>query len=559
METKNIEHFIKKHNMIREHDKIIIGVSGGSDSICLLFVLNKLSEKINLSLKAVHINHELRETAKRDEDFVKDVCQELNIPCLIYKENVKDFAKNNKMSIEEAGREIRRMRFEEVLLNEKGDKIALGHHLDDSVETLLMNLARGTGLKGLTGIKPVWGNYIRPLLCMTKKEVKDLLKSNNINFQKDETNENIDFTRNRVREVTIPSLVDINSRAVNNISNTIAHLAEVDEFMSECTKEAFDKCVDIKTSDTNTSSLDTSKPDVLGNHTLMGSELKGSIIWGLVKEEEFSKYPKLIQKLVIKKILGDVAAQEKNIGAIHVDSVIDLIKKQVSRKVDLPHGLIARREYEGVKIFKTDENDKTKALAKSDREKATKENIVANETVANKTVENKIIENETIETREEETQSKEKYKLNIPGITLIPEMKLKVDCTIIDTEASTSPLELAMDRGFSGKSCHYKEDSLDGQPYFVYTKSMDYDIIKGGLSVRTREPGDFIVIDKKGHRQKLKSYFINEKIPSYKRDEIPLVADDSEIVWILGHRMSCGYEITEKTKNILEMRIVEDF
>ena len=502
MEIKNIEHFIQKHNMIREHDKIIIGVSGGSDSICLLFVLKKLSEKINLSLKVVHINHGLRDTAKRDEDFVRNICEEIGIPCLIYKEKVKEFAKTRKMSIEEAGREIRRMRFQEVLLNIKGTKIALGHHLDDNAETLLMNLARGTGLKGMTGIKPIWGNYIRPLLCLTKKEVEELLKSNDIPYQQDETNKNIDFTRNRIREVTIPSLVDINSNAVNNINNTIAHLAEVEKFVAEDVRRTFDKCITI-INGTRMNLSDLDNPDV--------SELALDNKCGLIKDE-LSNYPVLMQRFVVKKTLEKIAPQEKNISAVHVDSVIELFNKQVGRKLDLPYRLVARREYEGIRICKFNVRKKKTKI----------------------------------------------YTLNIPGITLIPEMKLKVDCTIMEVATQIPSFKQKKEGHFHIKGCDYQEDSLDGAPYLIYTKSMDYDIIKGGLSVRTREPGDFIVIDKLGHRQKIKSYFINEKIPSHIRETIPLVADGSEIVWILGYRKSCGYQVTKGTKRILEMKIVED-
>ena len=170
---RKIEQYVSKWDMLKKEDKVITGVSGGADSICLLFVLLELQKKIPFELVVVHVNHGLRgEDADGDEAYVKELCKEHGIVCEIYSENVELIAKNRKQSTEEAGRYVRREAFQKAMQTHGGTKIALAHHKNDSVETFFMNLARGTGLKGLGGIRPVVGEYIRPLLCLERKEIE---------------------------------------------------------------------------------------------------------------------------------------------------------------------------------------------------------------------------------------------------------------------------------------------------------------------------------------------------------------------------------------------------
>lgn len=147
----------------------------------------------------MHVNHGLRgENAKRDERFTETFCRERNVPCIVYHENVKEIAAQKKLSVEEAGRLVRRKAFEEVRIRYGGTKIALAHHQNDNAETMLLNLARGTGIRGLSGIRPVNGYMIRPLLGINRKEIEYYLKEHQLSYCEDETNAGDEYTRNRI-------------------------------------------------------------------------------------------------------------------------------------------------------------------------------------------------------------------------------------------------------------------------------------------------------------------------------------------------------------------------
>lgn len=194
-----VKAYIEKYHMLDEKDKVIVGVSGGADSICLLFMLIELKKEMGLSVEAVHVHHGLRkETADADAAYVKKVCKELGIELRLFYEDVKSFALHNKMSEEEAGRYVRRRIFKEVLKEAGGTKIALAHHQNDNAETLLWNLCRGCSLKGMGGIAPVDGVFIRPLLCLKREEIESYLVNRGISYCTDETNLEDGHTRNRI-------------------------------------------------------------------------------------------------------------------------------------------------------------------------------------------------------------------------------------------------------------------------------------------------------------------------------------------------------------------------
>ena len=175
-EERVVEKFIREHGMIEKGDVVIAGVSGGADSVCLLFVLCALREKLGFQVKACHVNHGLRGAdADADEAYVRRLCLDLGVPCRFFSVNVELTAKKRKQSAEEAGRALRREAFEAMCREDGGTKIATAHHKDDNAETLLFNMARGTGLKGLGGIRPAAGKWVRPLLALTILEILNLL------------------------------------------------------------------------------------------------------------------------------------------------------------------------------------------------------------------------------------------------------------------------------------------------------------------------------------------------------------------------------------------------
>ena len=217
---------IQKYELIKPGDKLVVGVSGGPDSMCLLDILSKIqkqsSERGMFSLKqeegcrngtsplatfdfvVAHVNHMIREEAKADEEYVKNYCIKNDIQFYGKSIDVQKIANTNKISTEEAGRNARYEFFDEVLQKIKGNKIAIAHNKNDKVETMIMNALRGCGIQGLKGIEPSRGKYIRPLIECERKEIEEYCKENNIEPRIDKTNfENI-YTRNKIRNIVIP-------------------------------------------------------------------------------------------------------------------------------------------------------------------------------------------------------------------------------------------------------------------------------------------------------------------------------------------------------------------
>ena len=184
---------IKKYDLIKNGDSIIVGVSGGPDSICLLHTLNKLKEKLNFKIYVAHINHMIRKEADEETEYVKNFCKSLDIECFVKKIDVIDIAKKQKIGTEEAGRQIRYDFFEEILKKTNSNKIATAHNNNDKVETVILNIIRGSGVSGLKGIEPIRDKkYIRPLIEISRDEIEKYCIKNNLQPKIDKSNnENI--------------------------------------------------------------------------------------------------------------------------------------------------------------------------------------------------------------------------------------------------------------------------------------------------------------------------------------------------------------------------------
>lgn len=468
---EKVSKFIEKYHMIVNGDKVIAGISGGADSVCLLFVLLELRKRLGIEIVAVHVNHGIRgDSARADEDFTVELCREHGIKCAVYHENVESIAKKRKQSVEEAGRNVRREALEKTFQEERGTKIAMAHHQNDNAETLLMNLARGAGLQGLGGIRPVNGKIIRPLLCLNRKEIEDYLGEIGCGWCQDETNDEDVYTRNRLRHLVIPVLEQqVNAGAVQHMNEAMEQIRLAWEYMEEQTKRVWDSCV-------------TVGPD-------------GTV---RIRKASYDGQPEVIRRSLVRKCLAKAAGAEKNISMVHVEAVMDLMGKQSGRSRNLPYSVQAVRNYDGVALKK---------------------------------------ETETVQNQSGKEADSVQYILNVPGITEIKELNLTICSRILEKS---------------------KDFSVNQIPQKNYTKWFDYDIIKGILTVRTRRPGDSLVIDTKGRRQKLKSYFINEKIPADERGKLPLITDEEQILWVLGYRISSACLVTDKTNRVLEIKVTEE-
>ena len=204
MKSKVID-TIKRYNLIQGGDKLVLGVSGGPDSISMLNILNEIKDEYKFEIYVAHINHMIREEADEDEKYVQDYCQKNNIECYVKRIDVQQVANIEKIGTEEAGRNIRYEFFEEVLQKVGANKIAVAHNKNDKIETIIMNLLRGSGLLGLKGIEPIRDNkYIRPLIECERQEIEQYCEQHRLNPRIDKTNFENDYTRNKIRNIVIP-------------------------------------------------------------------------------------------------------------------------------------------------------------------------------------------------------------------------------------------------------------------------------------------------------------------------------------------------------------------
>ncbi len=316
--------YIRRYQMIEKGDHVITGVSGGADSVCLLFVLVLLQDELDLKLTAVHVDHQLRgEKAREDAAFTEQLCKKWKVAYRQYSYPVGDIAAKRGISVEEAGRQVRYECFETVRAASHGDKIAVAHNEDDQAETVLMNLVRGSGLKGLGGIPPVRERIVRPLLGTKRSQIEAFLAEQGIAYRTDQTNFEDDYTRNKLRLHVLPYLKkEINNQVVTHISESSEIIQQADAYIWKEAEKADAAHV-----------CDTGKGRLL-NQSLQTGEAE------------------IIQNYVILKELRGVAGTQRDLTAVHIRAVSGLFDKQTGRKVTLPYGITAERTYEGIEIRK---------------------------------------------------------------------------------------------------------------------------------------------------------------------------------------------------------------
>lgn len=302
MKNKVIE-TIKKYNLIDDNDKILVGVSGGPDSMCLLHVLKSL----NYDVCVAHINHGLRENANMEEEYVRDYCRLNNIP--FFAKHIKLKENLNGMTIEEAGRKARYDFFAEMLEKEKCTKIATAHTSNDNAETVIMNMVRGSGVNGLKGIEPIRGNIIRPLIDVTRREIEEYCETNILKPKHDESNDELLYTRNKVRLELIPYIEkNINSNVISNINRMSKIVLEEEAYIDKKVEEAFESC------------LITQNDEILVCNLRM-----------------FNKLDIVIRKRLILKFIIKILGNAKDIEKVHVDDIVKLCENNVGGKYLTPN------------------------------------------------------------------------------------------------------------------------------------------------------------------------------------------------------------------------------
>lgn len=450
MRTKVLD-FINENEMLSKCHRVVVGLSGGADSVCLLVILKELCEEKGIELLAVHINHGIRgEEANRDEAYCRTLCDKLSIKFLAYHFDVPTYAKKEGLSTEEAGRVLRYKAFREAAGNE--GVIAVAHHKNDQAETVLFNLVRGTKLKGASGMSPVRDGIIRPLLNVTREEIEAFLRDNNIEFCVDGTNASNEYSRNAIRNQIIPALLDINEKAVEHISDFASGVAEAEEFLSALTDEYYKR---------------------------VSNTVDGRILLDVRAEKPY------IAKRLVRKAFEQMHMGLKDVTEVHISEIMKLAFGKIGAYKHIKDGVCVENTRDGL-LFYNEADIKPPAI---------------------------------IEVK--------------PPVT-------------VELGGGKGAIEFSVKEWNNNK----KITNLD------YTKILDYDKIKVGLQLRGWQQGDVIAIDDKGHHKKLKQYFVDEHIPRVCKEEILLLADGSNIMWVVGGRIGADYKVSDSTNRVLEVRYI---
>ena len=319
---KTVFSYMEKHQMVSPGHRVLAGVSGGADSVCLLFLLLEYKKQVPFELAVVHVNHGIREDAGDDAEFVKNLCRQVGVDFYLKQVNVREVADQAKCSIEEAARILRYQAFQEVAMEFGGDRIAVAHNGNDQAETLLFHLFRGSGIKGLSAIRPVRDQIIRPLLCLERREIESYLAERGISYCTDSTNGEDSYTRNRIRHHILPlAEQEVSPRAVAHMCRTADTLAELEEYLEQQTTRAREQCVEPLTVDSDLLTVDVKR---------------------------FLQLHIALQKRLVLTLLQELAPGGRDISSVHVESVLSLFTKEGNPQLDLPYGIIAVRRYDRV-------------------------------------------------------------------------------------------------------------------------------------------------------------------------------------------------------------------
>ena len=471
---RELQKKMEEFHMVSPGDLVLAGVSGGADSVCLFWALLGLRKQLQFSLEVIHVEHGIRgEESRQDAAYVKELCKRYQVTCHEVAVDVPAYCAQTGFGTEEAARVLRYDVFARFA-KEKGGKIALAHHMEDNAETILFQMVRGSSLTGLCGMQPVRKDengicYIRPLLFFHRAEVEAFLRTQEVAWCVDSTNTQLEYSRNFLRGNVIPELEKVNAQAIEHINQTAEHLSEIRDYLDFETEKAWKQFVQIE----GRLQLDVN---------------------GLLE-----LHPVLQREIAYKAIVF-LAKQKKDITSTHVADLLALCKGQSGKRISLPYGMKAWKEFERVYMAVSDGFDSDEDVWEAAYE--------------------------------------------------VSEEMLK--------EMLSSGKERTILFGIQGESIRCRVFENNGElveiPRKTYTKWFDYDKIKKGFCIRTRRSGDYFISDAAGHRKKLKTYFVDEKIPANERGKRWLLAQENEVLWLVGGRISEHIKVSQKTNLILEIR-----
>ncbi len=540
---------IEERQMIKEGEHILAGVSGGADSVCLFHVLLHYQMRVSFSLQVIHVEHGLRgRESEQDAAFVRSLCEREGVSCRIVHVNVKKRVDETGESVEEAARKLRYEAFAQELERTGGRKVALAHNQNDQAETVLFHLIRGSGLRGLGGMLPVRTGFlpesceggangdknskgkeysgesfsgdafevIRPLLWSGRSEIEAWLKKEQIPFRLDQTNLSLDYARNRIRLQILPLMeTRISAGAVQHIAQAASHLQAAEAYFQSEAARLCEKWV---------------------RRLPEGAALS---------LPEFLKSEEILQSYVLRRVIFEVLAGRglRDYTSGHIEALKELAKGPCGKALTLPGGLLARRQFNEI-LFVPDGG----AASRKEKEPGSSES---------------------------EGSCFSGPKHGLCAFVAFPLAKKEDPPEFTQSLTEKFPLVRRREDGekslplacdgvyeFLGKLffAEYLDDPGDGEKIEEkkYTKWIAYDTINQNVCLRTRQSGDYLVINQEGGRKKLNDYLIDQKVPRTQRDQVVLVAEGSHVLWVVGGRISAFAKVTKEKRKVLKISMMEE-
>ncbi|CAB1079369.1 tRNA(Ile)-lysidine synthetase (EC [Olavius algarvensis Delta 1 endosymbiont] len=470
---RTVRRTIAEHRMLAVGDSVLIGVSGGPDSVALAYVLHTLAAEYSLRLAVAHVNHCLRgDDSDRDAEFVADTARQLGLPFYIEKKDVIQFQQREHFCLEEAGRKVRYRFFDRVCVAYGFNKIAVGHHGNDNAELVLMNLLRGSGPLGLSGIAPVRdGKIIRPLIRLERSEIVDYIAEKKLTCVADASNSDLSFRRNRIRHHLIPELEkSYNPAIIKTLNRLGAILRSEDQWIERLLRNDFSDCISVEAPGIVRINL---KP-------LQGLDLAA-------------------RRRIVRRAILTAKENLRRISLGHIDDVLSLIDKNPGTgSINLPDGIRVVR------------------LAAELTIGAGQGGLAANDDGC-----------------DDSSAVAYRYSVAAPGTLNIRQAGAAIKLTEIGAEDLP-------DFSAVGKNLAF----------------FDLDCLQFPLVVRNRRSGDrFTPLGLNG-TQKLKKFFIDNKVPGLQRQLCPLVLSGGNIVWVAGHRIDDRVKVDSATRRILKAELL---
>jgi tRNA(Ile)-lysidine synthase len=512
LESKVID-FIQRYSLISRKEIVVVGISGGADSVCLLHVLTKWRRGLGIRLHIAHLNHQLRGAeSEADAEYVSNLAGSLGIPSTIDRQDVAAYRTERKCSIEEAARELRYAFLARVAREVGANRIAVGHTRDDHVETILMHILRGTGITGLCGLAPCspmaydsQGTplrasslslrakrsnllVIRPLLDITREETASYCQEHQLDPRIDSSNLSPSFFRNRLRLHLLPLLRQYNP-SVDQALLRLADIAKEDNaFIEQQTSGVWDE---VARQENNTVYLD---------------------------KKQIASLPLALQRHLLRVAVTKLAGDVRDIEASHIEAARSLLNKPASKRISLPHGLICHGGYNELVITRLPSVI------------ATSHSVIASEAWQSQLPPCPF------------PPLPGEFPLKVPGKTVCPGWKV-IASVVRERVASPSS------RGALGTSERTCQSNL--------VAHFDFHKTGTALSVRQRRPGDRFQPLGMNMPKKLYEFMVDAKIPRSWRGHIPIVCSPQQIIWVVGWRIDDRVKTAEASKEILRLEFIK--